>query len=84
MPALWVVVRTVVREHNWRVRTAADERRAGYFDWVLTSLENAAEVRLFQLGPTFKHLFQTVRKRLRRQRRRRKGTTVSTRFPCLN
>jgi ATP-binding cassette subfamily B protein len=68
VPALWVVVRTVVREHGWRVRTAADERRANYFDWVLTSLENAAEVRLFHLGPYFQHLFQGVRKRLRRER----------------
>ena len=68
VPALWVVVRTVVREHGWRVRTAADERRANYFDWVLTSLENAAEVRLFELGPYFQQLFQSVRGRLRRER----------------
>ncbi len=68
LPAVWVVIRSVVREHAWKVRTAADERRANYYDWVLTSLENAPEVRLFQLGPFFQALFAAVRARLRRER----------------
>ncbi len=68
LPALWVVMRSVVRHHEWRVRTTPDERRANYYDWVLTSLENAPEVRLFQLGPYFQRLFGAVRARLRRER----------------
>jgi ATP-binding cassette subfamily B protein len=68
LPALWVVMRSVVRHHEWRVRTTPDERRANYYDWVLTSLENAPEVRLFELGPHFQRLFGAVRARLRRER----------------
>ena len=68
LPALWVVMRSVVRHHEWRVRTTPDERRAYYYDVVLTSLENAPEVRLFQLGPHFQKLFGAVRARLARER----------------
>ena len=54
LPALAVVVGSAVRQHRFRHRTTADERRATYQDWLMTSGEAAAEVRLFELAPTLR------------------------------
>jgi ATP-binding cassette subfamily B protein len=68
IPALFVVIRYAIREYEWKQRVTTDERRAFYYEWVVTSLENAAEVRLFGLGPHFRSLFTSLRKRLRSER----------------
>lgn len=70
LPALVVVVRYALMEYQWRQRTTADERRAWYYDWVLTAVETAAELRLFGLAKHFQSAFQTLRKRLRDERLR--------------
>jgi ATP-binding cassette subfamily B protein len=67
-PALAVVLRFTFRQHQWRLRHTADERRCWYYDWVLNSGETAAEVRLFGLGPHFQALYETLRRGLRRER----------------
>jgi ATP-binding cassette subfamily B protein len=68
IPALWVVLRYAVRQHDLRLRTTGDDRRAWYFDWLLTSRETAAELRLFGLGASFRLAFDGVRAGLRTQR----------------
>ncbi|MBZ5588732.1 MAG: ABC transporter ATP-binding protein/permease [Acidobacteriia bacterium] len=68
LPALWVVVRYAIRQHEWRVRTTADERRAFYYDWQMTSREHAEEVRLFHLGDLLQRRFADLRRRLRGER----------------
>lgn len=68
VPAGIVVLRSTVRAHAWRRRTTEDERRAWYFEWLLTSRETAAETRLFGLGPTFRGRFEALRRRLRGER----------------
>ena len=65
MPALYVVLRNTARQHEWRLRTTADERRTWYYDWLLTSHEAAAELRLFALGGRFESTYAVLRKRLR-------------------
>ncbi len=70
LPALFVVVRYALMEYQWRQRTTADERRTWYYDWVLTAVETAAELRLFGLGKHFQAAFQTLRQRLRTERLR--------------
>lgn len=65
LPALYVVLRNTVRQHEWRLRTTADERRTWYYDWLLTSHEAAAELRLFALGDRFQSAYGALRKRLR-------------------
>jgi len=65
MPALYVVLRNTARQHEWRLRTTADERRTWYYDWLLTSHEAAAELRLFALGDRFESAYGALRKRLR-------------------
>ena len=68
LPALLVVLRFAVEQHQWRRRVTPDERRAWYYDWLLTSAETAAELRLFGLGERFHSLYQGLRSRLRGER----------------
>ena len=66
LPALLVVVRFAVRQHQWQARTTESERRGFYYDWVMTAGETAAELRLFNLGGYFRSAYQTLRAWLRR------------------
>jgi ATP-binding cassette subfamily B protein len=68
LPAFYVVIRASLRQHHWRQRTTADERRTWYYDGLLTTSEPAAELRLFALGGLFQSAFQALRARLRRER----------------
>ena len=65
LPALYVVLRNTVRQHEWRRRTTGDERRTWYYDWLLTGHEAASELRLFALGDRFQTAYAALRKRLR-------------------
>jgi ATP-binding cassette subfamily B protein len=66
-PALIVVMRSTARRHEWSLRTTADERRTWYWDWLLTSGESAAELRLFGLGGSLQSAYQALRRRLRNE-----------------
>jgi ATP-binding cassette subfamily B protein len=66
-PALLVVLRHAARLHQFRQRATPEERRAWYYDWVLTAGETAAELRLFGLGDYFRQAYREVRAGLRRE-----------------
>ncbi len=68
LPALFVVARTTLRFHRWRLKNTVNERRARYYDWQITWHESAAELRLFALGDHFKAAFQSLRARLASER----------------
>ena len=68
LPALYVVVHYALCEHQWRQRATADDRRAWYYDWVMTTAEAAAELRLFGIGGYFQTAYNALRGRLRRER----------------
>jgi ATP-binding cassette subfamily B protein len=68
LPALYVVVHYALAEHQWRQRATADDRRAWYYDWVMTTAEAAAELRLFGTGGYFQTAYNALRGRLRRER----------------
>jgi ATP-binding cassette subfamily B protein len=70
LPAFFVVLRSSLRQHCWRQRTTADDRKTWYYDWLLTGGETAAELRLFGLGPFFQTAFGALRRRLRTERLR--------------
>jgi ATP-binding cassette, subfamily B, bacterial len=70
VPAFVVVARYAVVEHRWWERATPDERRSWYYDWMLTSRETAAELRLFGWGEHFRAVYQTLRKGLREGRKR--------------
>jgi ATP-binding cassette subfamily B protein len=63
-----VVARFTLKQHRLWEKNTSGERRSWYYDWVLTSGETAAEVRLFCLGDHFKNLYQSLRRTLRGER----------------
>ncbi len=67
LPVLYVVVRYNLRLHQWRIQNTASERRAWYYDGLLTEAESAAEIRLFGLAGHFKSAFCALRTRLRNE-----------------
>ena len=67
LPALVVVLRYSSRQHQWRLRRTSDERRSWYYDYLLTSGETAAELRMLALGKHFQAAFQALRLRLRQE-----------------
>jgi len=68
LPAFYVVLHYALAEYQWRQRTTADDRRAWYFDWIMTTAEAAAEIRLFGLGKHFQSIYKGLRGRLRGER----------------
>ncbi len=68
LPALYVVLRYALRQHEWRQGATKDERRAWYYDWLLTASEPAAELRLFGLQSHFRRHYQNLRRTLRGNR----------------
>ena len=68
LPAFCVVVHYALEEYQWRQRTTTDDRRAWYYDWIMTTADAAAEIRLFGLGPYFQSNYKDLRQRLRGER----------------
>lgn len=68
LPAFYVVLHYALAEYQWRQRTTADDRRAWYYDWIMTTAEAAAEIRLFGLGKHFQSTYKGLRRRLRGER----------------
>jgi len=68
LPGLWAVGRSVLRQHQWRIRNTANERRARHYDWLITDRNSVAEMRLFDLGGYHQELFRRMREKLRNGR----------------
>ena len=68
LPALAVVTRYALNHHRWTLQTTPETRRSWYYDWLLSTRETAAELRLFDLGPRFSTMFRRIRSRLRQER----------------
>ena len=68
LPAFFVVVHYALAEYQWRQKATRDERRAWYYDWIMTTAEAAAELRLFGLGKHFQSSYKALRRRLRGER----------------
>ena len=65
VPALLVRLHFTRILYEWRKRRTQLERRAGYFDWLLTSDLHAKELRLNQLGAVFRDLYSDIRRTIR-------------------
>jgi ATP-binding cassette subfamily B protein len=68
LPAFYVVVHYALAEYQWRQRTTTDDRRTWYYDWIMTTADAAAEIRLFGLGKYFQSNYKDLRQRLRGER----------------
>ena len=70
VPALWSVVRFNRQLNVWRKNSTTRERRANYYDQLLTDRFSAEEMRLFSLGNHYRRVYQDVRRELRDERLR--------------
>lgn len=68
LPSLYTVVHYNQRQHRWWLQRTPEERRAFYYDWLLTEGETAAEMRLFALSHHFQALYRSLRHRIRNER----------------
>lgn len=68
IPAFYIVLDHRLRFHQWRLKNTESERRTWYYSWLLTERETAAELRIFNLGDHFQSLYQSLRRKLRKER----------------
>lgn len=66
VPGLLLMARQILTEHQWRLDHTLEERRARYFDWMVTEQTMAAEMRLFGLGAFHRKSFEELRNNLRK------------------
>jgi ATP-binding cassette subfamily B protein len=65
IPGLLLVARHILKEHRWNLEHTNQERRTRYLDWLITDQSSAAELRLFDLGPFHRKMFENLRESLR-------------------
>jgi len=65
LPMMYVVSKHATTYQRWWISVTQDERRAWYYDSVLTTTEHAAELRLFGTGGSFRARHRLLRTRLR-------------------
>ncbi|RTZ99474.1 MAG: ABC transporter ATP-binding protein [Deltaproteobacteria bacterium] len=68
LPGLAVRVIFSGKMYRWQRSRTPDERRAAYYNWILTGDTHAKEVRLFGLGDLFIGRFSQLRKKLRKEK----------------
>ena len=68
IPGVLVRLKYSKRLFRWQRKRTPAERRAGYYNWLLTGYNHAKEMRLFDLGGLFMGRFRDLRQQLRRER----------------
>lgn len=67
-PGALVRSRYAAEVYRWQRQNASTERKANYFNWLLTDGGHAKEIRLFDLGFLFKQRFHNLRQQLFREK----------------
>ncbi len=67
IPAFFIVLHHKLRFHQWWVATTPKERATWYYDWLITSRDTAAELRVFNIGKHFRGAYIKLRKYLRKE-----------------
>jgi ATP-binding cassette subfamily B protein len=70
LPSAYVRLRYSQRLYRWETARTDTDRRSWYLHWLLTDGTYAKEIRLFDLGGTFRELFRELRSALRGERLR--------------
>ncbi len=65
LPGLYVKIRYADTMYKWQRRHTKTERKAWYFNWLLTHEMHAKEIRLFNLGALFIKRYKKLRTTLR-------------------
>ncbi|HHE73809.1 MAG TPA: ABC transporter ATP-binding protein, partial [Desulfobacteraceae bacterium] len=68
IPGILVRIKYSGKMYRWQREKTQAERKASYFNWILTGDAHAKEIRLFGLGDLFIQQFSSLRKQLRRER----------------
>jgi len=68
LPGIFVRFRYSEKLFNWEKGRTQTERKASYFNWLLTGDQHAKEIRLFDLGNPFRTRFGELRRKLRSER----------------
>ncbi|MAE67928.1 MAG: ABC transporter ATP-binding protein [Phycisphaeraceae bacterium] len=68
LPGVWIRARHARILHRWQQRRAATDREIRYLGWLLTAPGPAKEVRLFDLGPSLRLRWRTLRRAIRGER----------------
>lgn len=68
VPSLGVQLKYANKLYHKRWEWTPQERRADYFNWMLTSVHYAKEIRLFNLGSLFQERFRNLRTSIRQEK----------------
>src|SRR5919202_1145861 len=68
VPSLGVQLKYANKLYRKRWEWTPQERRADYFNWMLTSVHYAKEIRLFNLGALFQERFRHLRTSIRKEK----------------
>ena len=68
VPGVLVRVKYSGTMFNWQRQQTQAQRKANYFNWILTGDIHAKEIRLFGLGDLFSRRFSNLRNKLRSER----------------
>ena len=68
IPGIFVRVRYSKILYQWQRERTQKERKAAYFNWILTGAPHAKEIRIFNLGSLFINWFSDLRKILREEK----------------
>jgi ATP-binding cassette subfamily B protein len=68
VPGVLVRLKYSEKMFRWQREWTQTERKASYFNWLLTGDAHAKEIRLFDLGDLFKQRFSDVRRQHRNER----------------
>jgi ATP-binding cassette, subfamily B, bacterial len=80
LPALFIVIRNQRRRYAWEKKVTPDERRAWYYDWIQSTPESAAELRLLGLGGYFQESYRILRLYLFKEKRKILSQLIKDQF----
>jgi ATP-binding cassette subfamily B protein len=67
IPNIFVRLKYANILYNWQHQKTMSQRKANYFNWMLTTDWNAKEIRLFELGSIFARRFRQLQNQLHRK-----------------
>ena len=68
IPGVIVRLKYADKLYFWQRKRTVEERKAAYFNWIITGNHHAKEMRLFNLGNIFRRKYIDLRKVIRREK----------------
>ena len=68
LPGMLVRMKFSGKMYHWQRMRTPDQRKAAYYNWILTGDVHAKEIRLFGLGDLFIQRFSVLQEKLRKER----------------